>query len=261
MDTRLIELRRQYQPPDLPDPTLQINDVRVTQRHLVLRKPAHDGRDHRNYVVDTLFPQAITGHTDTASIDEGAADLLYGLVRGLQPLVVLETGTHKGRSTRALATALRDNAEIAMMEHSYTGYLDQRGKLYTVDAEDHRIFESGALPESTKSYVSQLIGWTPELFETNPHLKALTGIEFAFLDGDHTPEGLAADLAYVDAHRATECWVAIDNSRDGGWPKLQQWLARYTAYPRITLGTCNGLDLIWMKNPSAPVSGRNAATP
>jgi hypothetical protein len=249
MDPRLAELRRNYQHPgQAEDAAVQINNVAVVQRHLVLRTPAEAGRDHQHFAVDTLFPKAVVGHTDTASIDEGTADLLYGLVRGVQPQVVLETGTHKGRSTRALATALRDNAEIEMMAHSYTGYLPTKGHLYTIDVEDHHIFESGALPDTAKPYVTHLIGWTPDLFTTNPYLKDLAGINFAFLDGDHTPEGLAAELAYVDAHRAPECWVAVDNSRDGGWPKIRAFLAGYTTYPRISLATCTGLDLIWMSD-------------
>lgn len=249
MDARLVALRRQYQFPGQdtdPDPALKINNLKVTTRHLILRQSGTPGLDHKAYAVDALFPKVIAGHTDTASIDEGSADLLYGLVRGLMPAVVLETGTHKGRSTRAIATALRDNAEITVIPHSYTAYLQWRGHVFTVDAEDHTIIASGAIPEDAATYVTPIVGWTPDVFEQAP-LKDLKGIEFAFLDGDHTPEGLLGELEYVDTHRAPECLVAIDNSRDHGWPAIQQTMERYIKYPRISLGTCTGLDLIWMK--------------
>lgn len=246
MDPRLTELRRQYQfPGQDAAPENQLYNTPVHLRHLILRNPGHPERDHRHYVVDTLFPQAVSGRTDTASVDEGTADLLYGLVRGLQPRICLETGTHKGRSARAIVAALRDNAEIKMMDPGYTAYLPTRGHLYTIDAEDHRIFETGAIPADAKDYVTHLIGFTPEVFG-EAILKELQGIEFAFLDGDHTPEGLAAELEYLETHRAAECWVAVDNSRDGGWPLLRQYLHAYHKYPRISLGTCTGLDLIWM---------------
>ena len=55
-----------------------------------------DGRGQ--WDVDMLFPKVLRGEVDTNTIDEGSADLLYGLVRAIRPLCVLETGTHKGRS-------------------------------------------------------------------------------------------------------------------------------------------------------------------
>lgn len=246
MDARLAELRRQYQFPGQGRPTPdQIYNLQVTTRHLILREPAEPVRPQRVYPVDTLFPQSISGLTDTAGVDEATADLLYGLIRGLQPAVVLETGTHKGRSSRAIVTALRDNAEIRVLEQAYTAYAPIKGHLYTVDAEDFRIVDTGAIPPEATPYLTIITGWTPDVFDAEP-LKDLQGIEFAFLDGDHTPEGLAAELEYVDTHRAPECWVAVDNSRDGGWPKLREYLRDYFKYPRISLGTCTGLDLIWM---------------
>ena len=55
--------------------------------------------------------------------------------------------------------------------------------------------------------------------------------------------------------------VAVDNTRDRGWPKLREFLDGYTTYPRIPLGTCTGMDLIYMSNSPAPVSGRNGQPP
>ena len=61
------------------------------------------------YVVDVGWPQSFTVKPDMSSLDEGACDLLYGLVRAIRPSVSLETGTHKGRSTHAIASALALN--------------------------------------------------------------------------------------------------------------------------------------------------------
>jgi hypothetical protein len=242
---RLARLRRDYPlPPETP-PQPWFPGQRVSFPHIVMRNPSQDGeRPGRMYAVDSLFPKTLTGHMDTASVDEGSADLLYGLVRGLQPAVVLETGTHKGRSTRALVSALWANARQSISPQVFTAYL-KMGHCYTIDAEDHHILDSGAIPPEMRDAVTPIIGFTPDVF-TQPPLDTLTGIDFAFLDGDHSSEGLDAELAYVDQHRAAECWVAIDNSRDGGWPAIARLLHDYKKYPRVSFGTCTGLDLIWM---------------
>lgn len=223
-------------------------NIPVALRYLVFRQREADGG--ALFPVDPLFPGTLEGRADMSSIDEGSAALLYGLVRALAPRVVLETGTHKGRSTRALATALRDAAEVVVTPHSFTMTMPS-GHLWTVDAEDHQIFASGAIPPEAQRFVTPLHGWTPDVFQTEP-LASLQGIQFAFLDGDHSAEGLDAELTYVDLHRAAECWVAIDNTRDPFWPGVARTLHDYTRYPRISLPTCTGMDLIWMHDARSP---------
>lgn len=244
-DARLKHLRDQYPPARQAQAAPQAfrPNAPVELRHLVFRQ---DARGARHFAVDTLFPAQLAGAVDMSGVDEGTADLLYGLVRALSPAIVLETGTHKGRSTRALATALRDNAIVPMMPMSLSAVFTP-GHLWTVDAEDHAIVADGAIPPDAVSYVTPIIGWTPDVFTQTP-LAELQGIEFAFLDGDHTAEGLDAELAYVDGHRAAECWVVIDNSRDAAWPGIARTLQAYTKYPRVSLATCTGLDLIWMSD-------------
>ena len=197
----------------------------IEMRHLTLR-----GR----WPIDSLFPASLKGEVDTWAVDEGTADALYGLVRLVAPSTVLETGTHKGRSTRALAQALRDNHALAP------------GHLYTVDQHDYGLYQSGALLPGTEIYVSQVVGQTPEIL-TQPPLLDLEGIDFAFLDGDHTAEGLQAELTYLEHHRAPECWVAVDNSRDTGWPGVAAVLAA-SPHPRISFASCTGLDILWMRD-------------
>ena len=59
--------------------------------------------------------------------------------------------------------------------------------------------------------------------------------------------GLEAELLYLEHHRAPECWVAIDNSRDRGWPDIAAVL-RASRHPRISFASCTGLDLLWMRD-------------
>jgi len=142
-----------------------------------------------------------------------------------------------------MAQALHHNASWEILPLSYS-FTVPPGHLYTVDLYDYGLLTSPALLPGTASYVTQLIGRTPDIF-TVPPLDTLTGIDFAFLDGDHTAEGLDAEITYVDLHRAKECWIAIDNSRDPGWPGIEQVL-REVKYPRVSFGSCTGLDVIWM---------------
>lgn len=232
-----------YLPP-APDPD-SITWAPVEMRHLTARGRA-DGTAGGYWLVDTCFPTTLRGNIDVSGVDEGAADALYGLVRLLAPKVVLETGTNKGRSTRAIASALHANAEWAFVPLSYSAKLAP-GHVYTVDLHDYGVLTSGALLPRTESYVTQLIGRTPDIL-TVPPLDTLTGIDFAFLDGDHTAEGLDAEITYVDLHRAEECWVVVDNSRDPGWPDVAQTLRAWDQkYPRVSFGSCTGLDVIWMR--------------
>ena len=178
--------------------------------------------------VDSLFPKKIEGRLDMATIDEGSADLIFGLVRALRPRVVLETGTHLGRSARAIAAAL---------------YQNDQGRLYTVDKDDYKLMFSGAIPEEHEDLVYQIVGETPGVFEEEP-LKSLEGIDFAHLDGDHTGEGLKADLQYVRDHMDDECWLFVDNARDPSWNEVRETLDELKE-PHIQLATMCGADIIW----------------
>lgn len=187
------------------------------------------------WAVDALFPQALDGMIDMASIDEGGADLLYGLVRALMPDFVLETGTHKGRSTRAIATALSAN---------------DNGFMVTVDMDDYGTLEQ-ALGDSSGRVV-QIVGKCPDALDdvaTAMADNSVEKIDFAFLDGDHTGPVLQAELEFVEAHKADECWVVVDNSRDAMWQDVRgvmdEWAKKY---PCIQLETCCGFDILWMPN-------------
>lgn len=179
--------------------------------------------------VDACFPRRFVGTVDMATVDEGYADFLYGLVRALRPRVVLETGTHRGRSAKAIALALEQN---------------QQGRLYTVDMDDYRLMTSGAIPQDVAERVVQVVGRTPEVYEEEP-LRGVEGIDFAHIDGDHTREGLLADLAFVRERMDDECWVVVDNARDEGWPAVREVLDEI-GEPSVQLATMCGADLIWL---------------
>ena len=191
------------------------------------------GRQHPSggvAIVDTIFPNSVEMNIDMCGVDEGFAALLEGLVKALRPKVVLETGTHRGRSTKAIADALAYN---------------RQGHCWTVDMQDY-----GTLPKALGNnidYVTQVVAKCPDALY-QPPLKDLENIDFAFLDGDHTGAGLSSELRFVEEHKAHFCYVVVDNAADMGFPDLRKVLNEYNKYPRITLWTMCGTEIIFMHN-------------
>ena len=184
-----------------------------------------------NYEIDMFFPKKIVGEMTVWGIDEGFAVMLSGAVNALRPKVVFETGTNKGRSTRAICEGLYDN---------------RQGILHTVDLFDHGVFKTGAIPEEMQGFVRRYIGKLPDLLYKEP-LNELSGIDFAFLDAGHTAKDVEAELDYVDKHRAEECVVFVDNSRDEEWDEVEEFLKTYNKYPVVNLDTMLGTAIVQMR--------------
>jgi len=187
--------------------------------------------------VDIGWPNKIEFSMDSAGVDEGSAAFLHGLVRALRPRVVLETGTHKGRSTHAIASALVDNAKEVR-------YVDQ-GRIYTVDMDDYGVLPLALTPQELL-ITTQIIGKCPEILDTNP-LHSLKNIDFAFLDGAHDAETVIKELEFVDERRTENCIVLVDNAADTGWPEIREYFNTYMLYPHIPLLTMCGMEIINMR--------------
>ena len=198
---------------------------KINHRFLINHDPHSKGKQ---WVTDACFPAAVDAVVDTWGIDEGAASFLTGIVKAIRPMTCLETGTHRGRSTRAIAEALFEN---------------NSGHLFTVDMDDYGLMESGALRPHEKEYVTQVIGRTPEVF-TSPDLERCVEIDFAFLDGAHDKEGLIADLAFVEERKAPGCIVVVDNADDQGWPEMKAFFEQYSDHPHFCLPTMCGMEII-----------------
>ncbi len=211
----------------------------VTQRHYMIRK---NGKGD-TCLVDSLFPMAVVGQPNVTATDESACAALSGLVRAIQPKVVLETGTHRGRSTKAIVSALLANTCVWLMEQTFQAAINAPGHCWTVDHYPFVDLDVVCTP-AERPYVTQVLGVTPAIYAEAP-LCDLQGIDFAYLDGDHTAVGLQADLDFVSAHRAPECWVVVDNTRDPGFPGVARVMAA-VPWPRISLPTACGTDVLWM---------------
>ena len=206
------------------DEQLVLGDV-ITGRLFAIRC----SRNGRRYKQDVGWPNRMTMEPDGDGIDEGSAALLKGLVIALQPNVVLETGTHKGRSTKAILEGLVTN---------------ERGCMHTVDKDDYGTFD-GFLSDEENGRLTKVIGKTPDIFSAEP-LDLLSDIEFAYLDGAHD-ETIYDELKFVEARVADSCCVVIDNVNDDCWPGFNEAITKFLdegMYRRVTINTLCGFDII-----------------
>lgn len=96
------------------------------------------------------FPERWTS-TDGDSAEREVAEMLYGLVRGLQPDSCLETGTAFGETAYKICEALHDNG---------------RGKLYTIECVAERVEHSQrqlgwAVGKWAEVIHADSLAWTP----------------------------------------------------------------------------------------------------
>lgn len=176
-------------------------EVHLQGSQLHISPGASIARNGRRYDINPLWPhtQAVM-ELATWSIDEGHAGLLTALVRIIQPKVILETGTHRGRSTQALIDGMSGT-------HAH---------LYTVDLKDWGF-------QCDPQYVHKCIGPIPEIL-AREELADIGPIGLAVLDASHDYQGLDAEFAFVKNRAADRCWIVMDNTDDPGWPEVRQWV-------------------------------------
>ena len=183
--------------------------------------------------IDYMWPNKFDGYASVWGVDEEFAACLTGMVLALKPKVLLETGTNKGRSTRALVDGLAQN-DGHELPNGIVLAQGEKGVIYTIDLIDNNVKSSGAIPADQRWRVNCLIGKCPDVF-SKPLLEDLKDIDFAFLDGGHTQEVVEQELEYVDAHRAKECTVVVHNARDERWNEVEEFFESYDKYPHISL--------------------------
>lgn len=198
-----------------------------------LLRPAADSRrnkEKKGWIIDAGWPQKNIIRVDLQGLDEGAANLLTGLVSSILPRVCIETGTHRGRSTQAIVAGL-------------TG---TRGHLWTIDATNYEVPASGALSDSELEHVTFCVGKSPDQLG---ELKAeLSGpIDFAFLDAGHHRHELAGELEFVFDNCCDDCIVAVDNTRDDIWTEVPGAISDFIKtheVDRTSIPTSTGMDIL-----------------
>jgi predicted O-methyltransferase YrrM len=126
--------------------------------------------------------------------------LLHALIRNIQPRVIVETGTCLGASTIWMASALRACGGVAL--HTYDLYCpppDARLASSPLFHERRRGVEARVAAAGLDDIVHIHEGDSvQQLRASRDHLRSLGGVQFAFIDGDHSPKGALADLQALE---------------------------------------------------------------
>ncbi|MCC6425905.1 MAG: class I SAM-dependent methyltransferase [Phycisphaerales bacterium] len=144
------------------------------------------------YAMPIVFP---------ASLSPEAGLMLHGLIRNIKPRVIVEIGTFCSVSTHWMASALAENGGNGVI-HAFddfgpihkgpwrdvemlTGRLDfVKDRLAKAGLLDRVVFHPGDSPT--------------ELVKAREELARAGGVQFAFIDGDHTVGGALQDLWAVE---------------------------------------------------------------
>lgn len=150
------------------------------------------------------------------SIAPEAGQLLHSLVLNIRPRTIVETGTFMGVSSIWLASALRlvNGREATARLHAFD--------LYGINPDD---------VAGTTEYSKQRLAQVRERFEkagvadlidihqgdSAAQIRAAgdvlaRGVEFAFIDGDHTAKGVTADLRAVEAYLPVGGYVVLHDT-------------------------------------------------
>jgi len=151
-------------------------------------------------LTEFTFPDRLPFVVNLWACDEQTAGILAWFVRTWKPKVCFETGTNKGRSSKAIADSLEINGD---------------GHLTTVDVADHGV--QGRLNRTT--FVRAKL---PDALNEEP-LASLKDIEFAFLDGPHYEDEVLKELEFVKARKSPRgCYVLFDDAGNGSWPGVNK---------------------------------------
>lgn len=169
--------------------------------------------------VDLAFPDRVRIVLNLWGADEQTVAFLRWIVHTWKPTVVFETGTHKGRSTKAIADALEYNGA---------------GHITTVDIADHGV--AARVPRTT--FVE---GKLPAVLD-DPALSGLKDIDMAYLDGPHTAAEIAAEVQFVlDRKSARGCYILFDDAASSAWPEVGEYVRKAGG---LILPTPHGLGIL-----------------
>lgn len=177
--------------------------------------------------------------------------LLHGIVRSMKPNICVEIGSAHGFSTCLIALALRENI---------------RGELWAVDphevnfwSDDHPLHTLRNLKRNlARVGLAQRVHIIPK--RTTEAVGDLPDrIDLAFIDGDHSYEGVKQDWAVIQP-RMNEFGVVVFHDtlwdRNASDPRYQQWRRdnmgvprfvedlRTAGYPIVTINRDWGISMV-----------------
>lgn len=142
-----------------------------------------------------------------------ATHVMYALVRGLRPRVIVEVGTARGRSACAMALACRENGV---------------GRVVAIDPHDSNNWNDTSTRGTTERFLRERVA--DYQLETFVDIRVATSvvvsptwtepIDLLFIDGDHTYKGVKEDFEGFRKHLSPHALVVF---HDSAWEHEQPW--------------------------------------
>jgi predicted O-methyltransferase YrrM len=223
-----------------------------------LRSSLHQRFGNLAYRVAPLVSKEMLGYAEILGRFAHRADwrsglgeslyTLYGIARTLRPACIVEIGSARGRSTCALALACRQNNSgrvFAIDPHTPTAWSDTGAETNTYEFLREKLQRYGLQDycEIIRSTSQEaLANWTRK-------------IDMAFIDGDHTYEGVKTDFELCRPHLTEHALVVFHdtiwehrlddpNTRPNiGVPRFLEEL-KQGGYQSVTLFSPPGLSIV-----------------
>lgn len=154
-----------------------------------------------------------------ASLSPEAGLMVHGLVRNLRPRVIIEVGTFCSVSTHWMASALLENGCVPGKDaviHCFDDFGPvEKGPWREVEMREGRLefvkerLEKAGLLEFVRFHPGDSSG---NIQAAQDDLRALGGVDLAFIDGDHTVPGAVADFVATEPVLNTGGYVILHDT-------------------------------------------------
>lgn len=162
--------------------------------------------------------------TFPASLSPEAGLLIHGLIRNLQPRVIVEVGTFCSVSTHWMASALLESGRTPERTSGADGAeihcFDDFGPIHKGPWRDVDMLtgrEQWVSDRLSRAGLREFVTLHPgnsseRIAATQDRLRSAGGVDFAFIDGDHTIPGAVADLRAVEPVLNTGGYVLLHDT-------------------------------------------------
>lgn len=215
------------------------------------RMPAHIDWSRRAWLrtLRSLYDQPLSFPT---SLSPEAGLLLHSIVLNHRPRVCLEIGCNIGISTLWIAGALVESGQGRMFCFDDFGKINRSHGLPGQPTDRHEFFLDQLRSAEVSDRITVTKGLSPDtvLTRQNEIVAAgragghagSSGLQFAFIDGDHTPAGVMRDFLAVEPMLDTGALVVLHDTFPFvcGWTGPRQLL---NTLHEVSTGTYQVLDL------------------
>lgn len=153
--------------------------------------------------------------TTQAELLEEEKMMLYSLVRGIKPALALEIGVFQGGSSKIILDAMEEN---------------EQGELWSLDPAPQVVTWTGNPMGRWHLWTTPSPQGIREVFQ-----QTAAGIDFAFIDGDHSQAAVEADIKALLPYLYGEAWLLFHDACN---PDVARAIDVQLAWNRYNLDDC-----------------------